>query len=97
MTSRVRRNPEKTARLEARITSEQKALFQRAADLSGRSLTDFIVGTLQEAAEATIREHQVITLSARDSAAFAEAVLHPPAPGETLRAAVERYRRFMGE
>jgi uncharacterized protein (DUF1778 family) len=27
-------------RLEARITAEQKALVQRAADLEGRSLTD---------------------------------------------------------
>jgi len=30
----------KTARLEARVTDDQEALFQRAADLTGRSLTD---------------------------------------------------------
>ena len=38
----------KIQRLEARVNSEQKELFQGAADLLGRSLTDFIVSTLQK-------------------------------------------------
>ncbi|RZA04586.1 MAG: DUF1778 domain-containing protein, partial [Proteobacteria bacterium] len=36
------------ARLEARISHTQKALFQRAADLSGRTLSEFVVATVQE-------------------------------------------------
>lgn len=34
----------RTARLEARITPSQKALLERAAALSGRSLSEFVVG-----------------------------------------------------
>lgn len=30
-------------RLEARVSRDQKALFQRAAELQGRTLTDFVV------------------------------------------------------
>ncbi|MDQ2741172.1 MAG: DUF1778 domain-containing protein [Chloroflexota bacterium] len=87
----------KRERLEARITPEQKALFQRAAALAGRSLSDFVVGSALAAAEETIRNRQVITLTARDSLTFAEAIVNPPAPNENLRALAERYREFTGE
>jgi uncharacterized protein (DUF1778 family) len=87
----------KRERLEARISPEQKALFQRAADLTGRSLTDFVVSSVQAAAEEAIERHQVIRLSARDSLIFAEAILNPAEPNEHLRAAAERYRKLFGD
>jgi uncharacterized protein (DUF1778 family) len=83
-------------RLEARISREQKQLFQRAADLQGRSLTDFVVSSAQEAAVRTIGEMQIIRLNAEDSRAFAEALLNPREPTERLRAAVRRYRDVIG-
>ena len=87
----------KRERLEARVTGEQKALFQHAADLQGRSLTDFVVSAVQHAAEDTIREHRVITLSARDSRRFVEALMNPPEPNEYARKAAAEYRAFRGE
>ena len=87
----------KRERLEALITADQKALFQRAADLSGRSLTDFVVSSLQEAAEEVIRTHEVMRLSGEDSAAFIDAILNPPEPNEYLKAAVARHRAFFNE
>lgn len=81
----------KSERLEARITQSQKELLQRAAELRGQSLTDFLVASAQRAAEATVREHNVITLTARDSFAFAEAILHSAEPNEALRAAFARH------
>jgi uncharacterized protein (DUF1778 family) len=89
--------PIKSERLEARVTPEQKALFQRAADLAGRSLTDFIVSSLQAASEETIQRHQLIRLTAEESAAFAAALLDPPAPNARLRAALARHRDVIGE
>jgi uncharacterized protein (DUF1778 family) len=83
-------------RLEARISREQKRLFQRAADLQGRTLTDFVVSSAQEAAVRTIGEMQIIRLNAEDSRAFAEALLNPREPTERLRAAARRYREFIG-
>jgi uncharacterized protein (DUF1778 family) len=91
------RNTVKRERLEARVTSEQKALFQRAADLQGRSLTDFVVSALQDAAEDAIRSHHVLTLSAHDSRIFAEALMNPPEPNEYARKAAAEYRAFTGE
>lgn len=81
---------ERRERLEARVTREQKELLQRAAGLTGRSLTDFIVASAQRAAEETIRTHQVISLSARDSATFVRSLMEPPDPNEAL---VEAFRR----
>lgn len=81
----------RSERLEARISREQKALLQRAADLQGRTLTDFVIANLQEAAARVIEESQVIRLSADDSRVFARALLNPRSPSRTLRAAARRY------
>ncbi len=91
------KSPSRTERLEARLPAEIKAVIQRAADLSGRSLSDFVVSSAREAAEATIRQHEVITLSARDSVIFFEALLDPPEPNEALRKAFQRHRDIVGE
>ena len=84
-------------RFEARISSEQKALFKRAADLQGRTLTDFVIASAHDAAVRTIEEMEVIRLSAADSRAFAEALLNPRQPSAELRAAAQRYRKMVGQ
>ena len=83
-------------RLEARVTKEQKALFIRAAELQGRSLTDFLVASVQEAAIETVRTHDAMRLSERDREAFVSALLTPPSPARTLEQAAKRYRQRMG-
>lgn len=93
----ARRKRSKSARLEARISSEQKAKLARAAELRGQSLTEFLVTSAEEAATRAIRDHEVIDLSARDREAFAAALLaEAPEPGERLRAAAKRYRKRTG-
>ena len=83
----------RNARVEARCTPEQRDLIERAAGILGRSKTDFIVSTLQEAAMKTIKDFETMELNAQDSLALADALLNPQAPGETLRAAAERHIR----
>ena len=89
------RDNAKKERLEARITTDQKTLFLRAASLTGRSLTDFVVASAQEKAMSTVREYEAMTLSAHDSAAFVSALLNPPAPGAQLRKAARRYKQHV--
>jgi uncharacterized protein (DUF1778 family) len=88
--------PAKVERLEARITSRQKQLLQRAADLEGRSLSDFVVTSAQAAARRLILEHRLVGLSSRDSEAFARVLLSPPAPNAALRAAANRFSGSRG-
>jgi uncharacterized protein (DUF1778 family) len=82
----------KSTRLEARITDAQKALLQEAAAVRGQTLTEFVVRASEEAATRVLERAGVVVLSARDGAAFVEALLHPAAPNERLRAAAARYR-----
>jgi uncharacterized protein (DUF1778 family) len=83
-------------RLEARVSRDQKALFQRAAELQGRTLTDFVITSVHEAAVRVIEETHTIRLSAADSQAFAEALLHPREPNARLKAAAQRYLKMTG-
>lgn len=83
-------------RLETRITADQKRLVERAAAIQGRSVTDFVLSSVQAAAEKAIDDHQRITLSIRDAEAFVEALLNPPEPNDHLRESVRRYRQATG-
>ena len=86
--------PVKRARLEARLTDKQKALFQHAADLTGRSLTDFVISSAHEVASRTVREHEVLTLRGRDRQVFIDALLKPMSPNKRLHQAVGRYKKI---
>ncbi len=86
----------KPERLEARLTREQKDLLQRAADLEGRTLTDFVVSHAQEAAIRTIQERTIIKLSQSDSLAFVESLLNPPEPSTRMQAAATEYKLSVG-
>ncbi len=79
-------------RLEARVTREQKQLIARAAELEGRSITDFLVASAQSAAKQVIREHEVLTLSAKDREVFIHALLNPSRPTAKARQAARRYK-----
>lgn len=96
MTSKAKPERSKSERLEARITKEQKELFQRAADLQGLTLTDFMISSMQSAAVRAIQEHEMMQLIGRDREVFLEALLNPPEPSERLRAAARRYKQAMG-
>lgn len=81
-----------SARLEARISPETKALIQKAADLQGQTLTDFVVASVQAEAYKVIERHQSLNLSREDSEAFMEALLNPPEPNDALKSAASRYK-----
>jgi len=83
-------------RLETRVTADQKGLIERAAALQGRTVTDFVLTSVQEAARRAIEEHQRLDLSVRDSEAFIEALLNPQPVNDRLRDTVRRYRRVTG-
>ena len=84
------------ARLEARISVEQKTVLQRAATLSGRTLSEFVVASAQDAASRVIQEHETIRLSRAEQIAFVSALLKPPAANARLRQAAAAYRKQMG-
>ena len=85
----------KSERFDARLTKAQKELIERAAALEGTTVTDFVVRSSEHAALRTIREHELMTLSVRDTCALMDALLNPSPPTEALRRAVEDHRRLI--
>ena len=85
-----------TARLEARLPTEVHALLKRAAQIQGRTLTDFVVSAAQEAARQTIEATEIVRLSVEDQQRFADAILNPPEPTAALHRAFERHRELFG-
>ena len=83
-------------RLEARVTAEQKTLIEHAAALQGRTVTDFVLTSVQDAARRAIEELQQLELSVRDSHAFVDALLNPKPINDRLRDTVRRYREATG-
>jgi uncharacterized protein (DUF1778 family) len=83
-------------RLETRVSSDQKRLIEHAAALQGRTLTDFVLTSVQEAARRAIEEHQHLALSVRDSQAFIDALTEPQPVNDRLRETVRRYREKTG-
>jgi uncharacterized protein (DUF1778 family) len=86
---------EKAWRFGARLTEHQKILIQRAADLEGRTMTDFVLHSAEIAAARTIQEKSTLILSARETEAFFDAILNPPEPGPVLQAAARHYRKTL--
>jgi uncharacterized protein (DUF1778 family) len=82
-------------RLNARISPETKALFQKAAKIQGRSVTDFVIHSASDAAKRTVQENEIWELSYRDRLAFAEALLNPaPEPNAKLIEAAKRHAQL---
>jgi len=84
-----------TARLEARISLDLHAMLKRAAELQGRTMTDFVVAAVQDAAQQAIEKAEVIRLSLADQECFAQALLSPPPPTPALERALARRSQLL--
>jgi uncharacterized protein (DUF1778 family) len=84
-----------TARLEARISTDLHAMLKRAAELQGRTMTDFVVAAVQDAAQEAINQAEIIRLSLADQACFAQALLTPSSPAPALERAFTRRRKLL--
>lgn len=83
----------RTTRWEARITAEQKAMIERAAAYEGRSVSDFVAHSVQEAAKAVVREYETLRLNGQQSETLVQMLLEPPEPNAALQEAGEQYHR----
>jgi uncharacterized protein (DUF1778 family) len=92
-----RRHDTKPERFQARISARQRDLFQRAAAIEGRSVTDFVLAHAQEAAQRTIEHESLFVLSKRDSEAFLTALQAPQPPTPEILSDIRAMQAFFGE
>jgi uncharacterized protein (DUF1778 family) len=90
-------NPEtaRTARVEARIAPEALAVVRRAAELQGRSVSDFVVAAALKDAQRTIKDAQIIRLSVDDQERFAQLLLNPPPLAPAMKRALKARSRLI--
>ena len=87
--------PERTekARFDARLTQQQKQLFEQAAAAAGfKTLSDFVLQAAQEKAVAVLSQQQHLVLTAEAQKRFFDLIENPPEPNEYLKAAWKEYQ-----
>jgi uncharacterized protein (DUF1778 family) len=89
--------PTKDARVVARIPPAVKETLQRAADLSGATLNQFLVQSAVNAANQLLETERKIVLSERDAQTVFDLLENPPTPNQQLLVAVDKHRAFIRE
>ena len=85
--------PTKDSRLVARVTRADKELIERAAEVAGLSVANFVILHARSAAETLVREEGIIRLNMIESRRLMDTLLAPPAPPTVAaKRALERYR-----
>ncbi|NBW79110.1 MAG: DUF1778 domain-containing protein [Betaproteobacteria bacterium] len=85
----------KSARLEARITQDLHMTVKRAAEIQGRTMTDFVIHALQMAATSAIAQSELVHLSVKDQQAFANALIAPNKPNAALKRAFTKAQKLL--
>lgn len=81
-------SPSKPARRETlnlRIPAAERGLIDRAAQSSGKTRTDFILGAARRAAEEALLDRSVFLVSPATYSKFLTLLDAPPLPNERLR------------
>ena len=84
------------ARLDVRMPIDVLKRLKRAAEIQGRTVTDFVVAAADEAACRAIEETEIIRLSLEGQRQIAAAILNPPPATAALKRAAKRYRDLFG-
>jgi uncharacterized protein (DUF1778 family) len=87
--------PSRTARVEARIAPDALAVVRRAAELQGRSVSDFVVAAALKDAQRTIEDMQLVRLSVEDQRRFAKLLLNPPPVAPAMKRALTARKRLI--
>ena len=87
--------PTRSARIEARVAPEVLNTVKRAAEITGSSVSEFIVAAARDAAERTIEKAQIIRLSIADQERIADLLARPPAPNKALKQAFAAHRKLI--
>ena len=81
------------SRLNFRLPIELKEKIERAAVVSGVTVTDFAISALVNSADNVLEKHQNRILSDRDRDIFLAMIENPPEPNEALKKAVQEYKK----
>lgn len=84
------RKKKPTAKLiNMRVLPETRSLIDRAAELTGKNLTHFVLDAARMAAQNVLLDRSVIPLNDKSYASFVALLDAPPQPNERLRKSLQ--------
>jgi uncharacterized protein (DUF1778 family) len=86
----------KEQRIALRLSQRNKGIIQKAAALSSKDVTEYILSIVYPDAERVLRDAAVTTLSIDAFEAFSQKLSESPTPTEALTGAGKRYRELFG-
>lgn len=87
------KSQQKDERIEIRVSSQEKSLFQKAQELSGdKTFSSFIVRIVKKQAEEIISKNNRIIASEKDRKKFFDAVFGEVKANQNLVEAAKRYK-----
>tara|TARA_R110002095_G_scaffold171091_1_gene148605 strand:- start:698 stop:994 length:297 start_codon:yes stop_codon:yes gene_type:complete len=87
--------PLKKERIEARVEPDVPKLIIAAAELEGRSVSEFLVESARERAEHALHRQTVIRLTAESQTRFAALMLDPPPLNDAMKEALAEHDQFI--
>ncbi len=84
-------------RVTARLPASGKDTLQRAADLRGATLNQFMVQAAIKEAKEIIDKEQMIHLSAEDADRIFSLIENPPSLNSKLKEAIKHHQAFFSE
>ncbi len=94
-TARIKVHDPADNRITARVPSSTRKIIERAAQLYGSTINQFVVQAAVERAGEVLRNMETINLSSDDAATFIRALSNPPALGNELLDAVAAHSRMV--
>lgn len=86
---------ENDARLNFRLRPEIKDRIEKAAAVSGQSITDFAVAALSETADEILESYRMAKLSDRDRDIFLAVLDRADKPNANLKRAAKTHKRLI--
>lgn len=88
---------ENTVRVTARIPASVQETLQKAAELSGATLNQFMIQAALKEAKKVIEDEGLIVLSEIDADTVFNLIENPPAPNRNLKEAIRKHQEFFNE
>lgn len=85
----------RTSRIEARIAPDALEVVRRAAELEGRSISDFMVAAAVRDAQRAVEAHQSVRLAIEEQQRFVQALIAPPPLAPAMKRALQARRRLI--
>ncbi|OWY67129.1 hypothetical protein B7486_33280 [cyanobacterium TDX16] len=89
--------PQNDERVTARVSASVKETLQKAADLSGATLNQFLIQAALKEAQKVLEAERIISITQQDADKIFYSLENPPAANQKLLSAIARHQDFFSE